>query len=83
MLKFIGKLLISCGLLLFILHFSMYLFPMEMMKLVGLKYFFYLAELNIFGFDKNFFFWAFPFLVGGIGVVLYLMGRPKLEVETK
>jgi hypothetical protein len=56
---------------------------MEMMKLVGLKYFFYLAELNIFGFDKNFFFWAFPFLVGGIGVVLYLMGRPKLEVETK
>ena len=73
MLKFIGKLLIGCGFLLLILHLSISLFPLEMMKLVGSRYFFYLAELNVFSFDENFFFWVFPLLVGGIGVVLYFI----------
>ena len=73
MLKFIGKLLIGCGFLLLILHLSISLFPLEMMKFVGSRYFFYLAELNVFSFDENFFFWVFPLLVGGIGVVLYFI----------
>ena len=73
MLNVIGKLLIGCGFSLLILNLFISLSTLEMMKFVGSRYFFYLAELNIFGFDENFFFWVFPLLVGGIGVVLYFI----------